>query len=173
MLSLNYPSNPTILTKSAPELQELAKVAAHCHVVLLCNEIFGQRNFEGRHISIARFYPEGTIISSGPSKWCGAGGGGASKRSCSLAIYLGCRTRWPASVVKRTLRRVPPSSSPPCAPSGGNGHRKLLVVDRRFLRGLGYWCAARLAETGATVLELQGLSSCSRCFRGCAIGYGD
>ena len=28
----------------------------------------------GQHISIARFYPEGTIISSGLSKWCGAGG---------------------------------------------------------------------------------------------------
>lgn len=28
---------------------------------------------QGRHISVARFYPEGTIISSGLSKWCGAG----------------------------------------------------------------------------------------------------
>ncbi|RMF73654.1 MAG: aminotransferase class I/II-fold pyridoxal phosphate-dependent enzyme, partial [Planctomycetota bacterium] len=28
----------------------------------------------GEHVSIARFYPEGTIISSGLSKWCGAGG---------------------------------------------------------------------------------------------------
>jgi aspartate aminotransferase len=29
---------------------------------------------EGKHKSIARFYPEGTIISGGISKWCGAGG---------------------------------------------------------------------------------------------------
>jgi aspartate aminotransferase len=31
-------------------------------------------NFKGEHVSVARFYPEGTIISSGLSKWCGAGG---------------------------------------------------------------------------------------------------
>jgi aspartate aminotransferase len=31
-------------------------------------------HFEGRHASIARYYPEGTILSSGLSKWCGAGG---------------------------------------------------------------------------------------------------
>jgi aspartate aminotransferase len=29
---------------------------------------------QGQHVSIARFYPEGTIISNGLSKWCGAGG---------------------------------------------------------------------------------------------------
>jgi len=28
----------------------------------------------GQHISIAKYYPEGTIISSRLSKWCGAGG---------------------------------------------------------------------------------------------------
>jgi aspartate aminotransferase len=43
-------------------------------MVILSDEIYGQLHHEGRHISIARFYPEGTVISSGLSKWCGAGG---------------------------------------------------------------------------------------------------
>jgi aspartate aminotransferase len=31
-------------------------------------------HYKGKHVSIASFYPEGTIVSSGLSKWCGAGG---------------------------------------------------------------------------------------------------
>ncbi|MEZ5084229.1 MAG: aminotransferase class I/II-fold pyridoxal phosphate-dependent enzyme [Bacteroidales bacterium] len=34
----------------------------------------GLSHHQGKHVSIARYYPEGTIISSGLSKWCGAGG---------------------------------------------------------------------------------------------------
>jgi aspartate aminotransferase len=41
---------------------------------LLSDEIYGELIFDGKHLSIAKFYPEGTIISSGLSKWCGAGG---------------------------------------------------------------------------------------------------
>jgi aspartate aminotransferase len=43
-------------------------------MIILSDEIYGQLHHEGKHISIARFYPERTIISSGLSKWCGAGG---------------------------------------------------------------------------------------------------
>jgi aspartate aminotransferase len=49
-------------------------VARKYGAVVLSDEIYGELNFEGRHTSIARFYPEGTIISGGLSKWCGAGG---------------------------------------------------------------------------------------------------
>ena len=35
---------------------------------------YGKLNFNGNYHSISHFYPEGTIISSGLSKWCGAGG---------------------------------------------------------------------------------------------------
>ena len=40
----------------------------------MSDEIYGELNYNGNHVSIANFYPEGTIISSGVSKWCGAGG---------------------------------------------------------------------------------------------------
>ena len=71
---LNYPSNPTGATYKLDELKELAKVARKYGLVLLSDEIYGAVHHRGQHVSVARFYPEGTILSSGLSKWCGAGG---------------------------------------------------------------------------------------------------
>lgn len=71
---LNYPSNPTGCTYPLDKLKELASVARKFQVVLVSDEIYGMIHHQGQHVSIARFYPEGTIISSGLSKWCGAGG---------------------------------------------------------------------------------------------------
>jgi aspartate aminotransferase len=71
---LNYPSNPTGYTYPLDRLKELARVARKYKVILVSDEIYGLLHFSNKHVSIARFYPEGTIISSGLSKWCGAGG---------------------------------------------------------------------------------------------------
>lgn len=71
---LNYPSNPTGATYSIENLKKIAKVARKYKLILLSDEIYGELDHAGQHVSIARFYPEGTIISSGLSKWCGAGG---------------------------------------------------------------------------------------------------
>lgn len=71
---LNYPANPTGATYSTERLKALAEVARKYKVILLSDEIYGELHFKGQHVSIARFYPEGTIVSSGLSKWCGAGG---------------------------------------------------------------------------------------------------
>ena len=71
---LNYPSNPSSATYSVEELKKIAAVAKKYKIILLSDEIYGELHHEGKHVSIARFYPEGTIISSGLSKWCGAGG---------------------------------------------------------------------------------------------------
>jgi aspartate aminotransferase len=74
LLVLNYPGNPDGLTYTANELKEIAAVAREYEIILLSDEIYGQLHHQGSHVSVARFYPEGTIISSGLSKWCGAGG---------------------------------------------------------------------------------------------------
>ena len=71
---LNYPANPTGYTYPIERLKLLAKVARKYKVILVSDEIYGSIHHQGKHISIARYYPEGTIISSGLSKWCGAGG---------------------------------------------------------------------------------------------------
>lgn len=71
---LNYPSNPTGQTYSDDQLKEIAEVARKYHIVLLSDEIYGELHHHGKHRSISHYYPEGTIVSSGLSKWCGAGG---------------------------------------------------------------------------------------------------
>ena len=74
ILVLNYPDNPTGVSYTAAELRALAEVARRYRVVVLSDEIYGHLHHRGEHRSIAECYPEGTIISSGLSKWCGAGG---------------------------------------------------------------------------------------------------
>lgn len=74
LLILNYPNNPTGTSYSAELLIELTKVARRHDLLILADEIYGDLHHEGHHHSIAQYYPEGTIISTGLSKWCGAGG---------------------------------------------------------------------------------------------------
>ncbi len=71
---INYPANPDGMSYNETELRDLADVGRKHGVIFLSDEIYGMLNFEGQHLSLARYYPEGTIISSGLSKWCGAGG---------------------------------------------------------------------------------------------------
>jgi len=71
---LNYPANPTGITYSENELKAIAKAANKYKLILLSDEIYGELHHQGKHISIAKYYPDGTIISGGLSKWCGAGG---------------------------------------------------------------------------------------------------
>lgn len=71
---LNYPANPTGVTYPIERLKKLAEVARKYNVILVSDEIYGELHHKNQHVSVARFYPEGTIISNGLSKWCGAGG---------------------------------------------------------------------------------------------------
>jgi len=74
ILILNYPSNPTGSTLNKKQLKELASVARKYKVLILSDEIYSDVHHKGKHRSIAQYYSEGTIVSSGLSKWCGAGG---------------------------------------------------------------------------------------------------
>ena len=74
VMILNYPNNPTGKTYNEGQLKEIAEVARKYGVIIISDEIYGELHHEGKHISIAKFYPEGIIVSSGLSKWCGAGG---------------------------------------------------------------------------------------------------
>ena len=54
--------------------QEIAKVSKKYKLIILSDEIYSQLTFDNQYRSISNFYPERTIVSSGLSKWCGAGG---------------------------------------------------------------------------------------------------
>ncbi len=74
LLILNTPSNPTGRAISRTSLIEIADICRRHGVIVISDEIYRQLHFGGETHSIADYYPEGTIISSGLSKWCGAGG---------------------------------------------------------------------------------------------------
>lgn len=74
LLILNYPNNPTGQSYSSEQLEALAAVARKHGVIILSDEIYGALHFADQHQSIASFYPEGTLLTEGLSKWCGAGG---------------------------------------------------------------------------------------------------
>jgi len=72
LLFINSPNNPSGTV--CKNLQEIASVAKKNKLIILSDEIYSQLTFDDQYKSISNFYPEGTIVSSGLSKWCGAGG---------------------------------------------------------------------------------------------------
>ncbi|MEO1228051.1 MAG: aminotransferase class I/II-fold pyridoxal phosphate-dependent enzyme [Myxococcota bacterium] len=172
VLILNYPSNPTGATFSADQLQALAEVARRYKVVVLSDEIYGELHHEGRHVSIARFYPEGTIVSSGLSKWAGAGGWrlGTFAFPRSMQWLLEAM----AAVASETYTSVSaPIQFAACrAFRGGLDIEKYLHHSRRILNALGGWCAARMEAAGVSVSPPDGgfylfpdFSACARATR--------
>ncbi|MCC6574666.1 MAG: aminotransferase class I/II-fold pyridoxal phosphate-dependent enzyme [Planctomycetes bacterium] len=156
ILILNYPGNPTGVTYAQPELEALAAVASEFRVIVLSDEIYGELNFEGAHTSIARFYPEGTIVSTGLSKWCGAGG-------WRLGAFTFPRSlNWLLQAMAAVGSETYTSTSAPIqfaavrAFRGGTEIEHYLASARRVLKALGTWSAAKLRAAGATVPEPQG-----------------
>jgi len=72
LLFLNSPNNPS--GQICENLQEISEIAKKYNLVILSDEIYSELSFEKGFKSISSFCPEKTIISTGLSKWCGAGG---------------------------------------------------------------------------------------------------
>ena len=72
LLFLNSPNNPS--GQICDSLEEIASIAKKYNLIILSDEIYSELCFEGDYQSISNFCPEKTIISTGLSKWCGAGG---------------------------------------------------------------------------------------------------
>lgn len=153
---LNYPANPTGGSYVTDELKDLARVARTNRVVLLSDEIYGELHFQGRHVSIARFYPEGTIVSGGLSKWAGAGG-------WRLGTFLFPRSlRWLLDAMAAAASETYTST---CAPmqhaavrayQGGLAIETYLQSSRRILSSLARRCRERLGRAGAVVARPKG-----------------
>lgn len=74
LMVLNYPGNPDGLTYSRAELEALAAVMRSHGIWVISDEIYALLDHCGGHVSLARIYPERTLVTTGLSKWCGAGG---------------------------------------------------------------------------------------------------
>ena len=72
LLFLNSPNNPS--GQICENLEEIASIAEKYNLIILSDEIYSELSFMNNYQSISNFCPKKTIISSGLSKWCGAGG---------------------------------------------------------------------------------------------------
>jgi aspartate aminotransferase len=156
LLILNYPGNPDGDTYTMEELQEIAEIAREYEIILLSDEIYGQLAHAGGHFSIARFYPEGTIISSGLSKWCGAGGWRLGTFTFPKTLYWLLDAM--AAVASETFTSVsaPIQHAAVTAFRGGDEIETYLLHARRILRLLGTTIATTLTQAGVAVHKPEG-----------------
>lgn len=156
LVILNYPGNPGGTTYEPEELEELAAVADRYRVLVLSDEIYGELHHEGRHVSIARYYPEGTILSGGLSKWCGAGGWRLG--TFAFPNSLGWLREAMAVVASETYT----STSAPIQYAAVRAFandleiQRYLWTARRILAALGRFTADVLAGAGARLAPPEG-----------------
>ena len=151
LLILNSPSNPTSVAYTSDELQAIAEVARRFRIIVMSDEIYGQLHHTGDHVSIAQFYPEATIISSGLSKWCGAGGWRLG--TFVFPTNLG----WLADVMTAVASETYTSLCAPIQYAAVVAFQENKEIDaylrhaRRILAALGNRSVAILREAGAAV----------------------
>ena len=153
---LNYPNNPSGSTYTTDELKAIAKVARKYRIILISDEIYGEMHHKGQHVSIARFYPEGTIISSGLSKWCGAGGWRLGTFTFPESLNW---LRDAMSVVASetfTATSAPIQYAAVQAFNGSEKIEKYLARSRKLLSALGRYLARRLQKAGVALPEPKG-----------------
>ena len=72
LLFLNSPNNPS--GQICENLEEISEISKKYNLIILSDEIYSELSFNDNYRSISNLCPERTIISTGLSKWCGAGG---------------------------------------------------------------------------------------------------
>jgi aspartate aminotransferase len=153
---LNYPNNPTGCSYTEEELKELAEVASHYNLILLSDEIYGELNFNGEHVSIAKYYPEGTIISSGLSKWCGAGGWRLGTFTFPSTLTWLLEGMAVVSSETFTATSAPIQYAAVRAFNGSPEIENYLKQSRRILKALSLSVCEKLTDVGVNTAPPQG-----------------
>ena len=156
LLILNYPNNPTGVTYSTGQLEALAEVARRHGVVVVSDEIYFGLDHDGEHTSIAQFYGEGTIVTGGLSKWCGAGGW-----RLGTAVFPD-EMDWMLEAVCAVASETFTSVSAPIQYAGIEGFResdemeRYLEATRSIVGELGGDVTRRLRAAGARLPDAEG-----------------
>jgi aspartate aminotransferase len=156
LLIINDPNNPTGLTFDESDLESIARVARQHQLLVLSDEIYAELKHSGRHISVAKFYPEGTIVSTGLSKWCSAGGWRLG--SFCFPEALNWLLEAMATIASETYTAVstPIQYAAVTAFQGNAEIQRHLMQSRRILRTLGKEVAARLHASRIDVHPPEG-----------------
>lgn len=156
LMILNYPGNPDGVSFNEEYLKEIAALAKENNIYILSDEIYGQLNHSGHHVSIAKFYPEGTIISSGLSKWCGAGGWRLGTFTFPKNLH------WILDSIAIVASETYTSVSAPIqfaaikAFKGGTEIEEYLWNTRKILSKIGNECSEKLNSAGIRTHAPQG-----------------
>ena len=152
LLILNSPNNPSGTT--IKNLRSIAQIAKKNRVIILSDEIYCELNFSGKYQSISHYYPEGTIISSGISKWCGAGGWrlGAlifPKELTHIKNIL-------RNIVSETFTSVSAPIQYAAVKAYSEDHSKYLSNSRLILQTIGNYIFRELTKIGIKCKKPQG-----------------
>ena len=123
---------------------------------LAINELSTQLRQEGKHISIARYYPEGTIVSNGLSKWCGAGGWRLGAFAFPKSLGWLCKSMAVVASETYTSTSTPIQYAAVRAFKGGTEIEHYLAKCRRILSALGQYAYSSLEKAGVRVAKPQG-----------------
>lgn len=148
VLVLNYPNNPNGATMPPERLEAIGAVAREYGFLILADEIYALVDHAGTHTSIATFYPEGTLVTNGLSKWCSAGGWRLGTILIPRELsWLGDAL---ATLASETYSCVsaPIQHAAVTAYLGSPGIEAYLRQVRRLLAALGRHTAERLTEAG-------------------------
>lgn len=156
LLILNTPGNPTGSAYGDEQLAAIAAVARRYGVRVLSDEIYGALHHRGEHVSIARHYPEGTLVTAGLSKWCGAGGWRlgtcvfprAERRLLEAVAIVASETYTSASAPVQHAAVTAFTPDPTIT--------RYLHDSRRILAAVGQAVAARLTTAGVAVRPPEG-----------------
>jgi aspartate aminotransferase len=157
VLVLNYPSNPTGQSYSKGELMDLADVMRRYNVLVIADEIYSLLNFESRCRSLQEFYPEGCIVTSGMSKWCGAGGWRLG--FCHIPEALGRQFKQAVlGVASETYSCAPTPIQIAAISAYGNVDLVQPFIKKQvhLLKQVSDWCSNRLIEAGVQLSPAQG-----------------
>jgi aspartate aminotransferase len=156
LLILNYPNNPGGTSLDAGRLEALAAVLRRHGVLAIVDEIYGLTHHSGRQSTLASWYPEGTIVSSGMSKWCGAGGWRLGTFSFPPGLRWLLDAMSVAASETHSAVAAPVQHAAVVAYQGGAEIDRYLGQTQRILGAIGRLSARLLAEAGWNVRQPAG-----------------
>jgi len=156
ILVFNYPSNPSGQTYSKHQLEQLAQVMRQYKIIVLADEIYSLLTYDS-YSTLEEFYPEGCIVSSGLSKWCGAGGWRLGFHH--IPEQLG-KDFFQAviSVASETYSCAPSpiQIAATCAYENQTLAKEFLQKQIILLKEVSFFCSETLKKSGVEVHETQG-----------------
>jgi aspartate/methionine/tyrosine aminotransferase len=156
VIILNYPSNPIGITYTSEELAALAVVFKLYQIIVIADEIYGEVHHDGHHCTIASHYPEGTIISTGLSKWAGAGG-------WRLGVFVFPKNlRYILEAMSIIASETFTTTSAPIQFAAVEAYKQddsiqiYLNNSRKILKAVGFYVYNQLTEIGVTMPKPEG-----------------